>query len=726
MVKRGLSFLFALMFLFSINIKADEGMWLLSLIGKNYQQMKAQGLKLTPEDIYNVNNASLKDAVIGLGNENQPFGFFCTGEIISSKGLVLTNHHCGFGQIQAHSSVEHDYLKDGFWALNYDQEFPADGMVMTRLVSMKDVTAKTLEGVTNEMSETERADKIASNKKAIIKEAKKGTKFGADVKTMFAGNQFFLFIYETFKDIRLVGAPPQSVGKFGGDTDNWMWPRHTGDFSMFRIYANAENKPAKYSKDNVPYKPIHHLPVSIKGVEKGDFAMVMGFPGSTERFLTSYGVKEALDITNPTTVKIRTEKLRLMKEDMNTSDKIRIQYASKYAQTANYWKYFQGQSRGLKKLHIYDEKKELENNLEVWINKDEARKAKYGEAIPLISKYYAGNEKQQLAYTYLLEALIQGPEIILFPIQFRQFAGLLDNPKDNVELIKKNAAKAKEKSKEHWKDYNLPTDKKIFASLLRMYHKNVPANYQLPIFKDVVDKKFKGDFNKFAEVVYKKSVFASEENFNKFMDNPTKKTLEKDYGYIIMKQTIDTYFKLGGGKSEEFKKGKRLFEAALLEMNSDKNYYPDANSTIRLTYGNVGDYQPADAVHYDYFTTTKGILEKEDPSNDEFIVPAKLKKLILAKDYGRYVDKDGSLHVAFTTNNDITGGNSGSPVINGSGELIGIAFDGNWEAMSGDIVFEKRLQKCIDVDIRYVLFIIDKLGGAHNLINEMNIVADNK
>jgi len=722
MIKRGLSLLFALMFIFSVNVKADEGMWLLSLIGKNYQQMKAQGLKLTPEDIYNVNHASLKDAVVGLGNAQQPFGFFCTGEIISSKGLVLTNHHCGFGQIQAHSSVEHDYLKDGFWALNYDQEFPAEGMVMTRLVSMEDVTAKALEGVTDAMSETERADKIASNKKAIIKDAKKGTKYGADVKTMFAGNQFFLFIYETFKDIRLVGAPPQAVGKFGGDTDNWMWPRHTGDFSIFRIYANKDNKPAKYSKDNVPYNPVHHLPVSIKGVEKGDFAMVMGFPGSTERFLTSYGVKEALDISNPTTVKIRTEKLRLMKEDMNTSDKIRIQYASKYAQTANYWKYFQGQSKALKKNHIYEKKQAQEKKLQEWINSNDERKAKYGQAFPLISKFYEDNKSQQLAYTYLLEALIQGPEIILFPMQMRQFAGLLENPKENAELIKKNADKAKESSKEHWKDYNLPTDKKIFASLLDMYYKNVPAEYQLPIFKDVVAKKFKGNFTKFADEVYKKSIFASEENFNKFMDKPTKKALSKDYAYILMQQTIDTYFKLGGGKTDDFRKGKRLFEAALMEMNPDKLYYPDANSTIRLTYGNVGDYQPADAVHYDYFTTTKGILEKEDPTNDEFIVPKKLKELILNKDYGQYIDKDGTMHVAFTTNNDITGGNSGSPVINGNGELIGTAFDGNWEAMSGDIVFEKKLQKCIDVDIRYTLFIIDKLGGAHNLIEEMTIV----
>ena len=722
MIKRGLSFLFAIMFMLSTNVKADEGMWLLSLIGKNYQQMKAQGLKLTPEDIYNVNNASLKDAIIGLGNENRPFGFFCTGEVISNKGLVLTNHHCGFGQIQAHSSVEHDYLKDGFWALDHSQELPAEGMVMTRLVSMEDVTTKTLEGITDDMSETDRAEKIAANKKAIITAAKKDSKFGADVKTMYAGNQFFLFRYETFKDIRLVGAPPSSVGKFGGDTDNWMWPRHTGDFSMFRIYANSENKPSKYSKDNVPYKPLHHLPVSIKGMEKGDFAMVLGFPGSTERFLTSYGVKEALDISNPTTVKIRTEKLRLMKQGMNTSDKIRIQYAAKYAQTANYWKYFQGQSKALKKNKIYEKKQAQEKELQNWINSNDERKAKYGQTFPLISKYYEENKTQQLAYKYVLEALIQGPEIILFPMQIRQFAGLLDSPKENEELIKKHSLKSKESAKEHWKNYDLQTDKNIFAALLEMYSKDVPEEFQLDMFKNVVAKKYKGNFSKFAEDVYSKSIFASEENFNKFMDKPSKKVLDKDLAYILMNETIKTYYKLGGGKSDDFKKGKRLFEAGLLAMSTDKNYYPDANSTIRLSYGNVGDYQPADAIHYDFFTTTKGILEKEDPNSDEFNVPSKLKELILNKDFGQYADKDGTMHVAFTTNNDITGGNSGSPVINGNGELIGTAFDGNWEAMSGDIVFEDDLQKCINVDARYTLFIIEKLGGAKNLIDEMTIV----
>ncbi len=722
MVKKNLILIFAFIFAFGINVKADEGMWLLSLIGKNYEQMKAQGLKLTPEDIYNINHASLKDAVVGLGNENYPFGFFCSGEIISSQGLVLTNHHCGYGQIQAHSSVEHDYLKDGFWAYSKDQELPAEGMVMSRLVRMEDVTDKILSQIPDTANEEQRNAIVSKISQEIIKEAQKDSEYGADVKPMFEGNQYFLFIYETFKDIRLVGAPPESVGKFGSDTDNWMWPRHTGDFSIFRIYTDKDNKPAKYSQDNKPYKPVHHFPISLKGVKEGDFAMVMGFPGSTERYLTSYGVKSAIDVTNPSTVKIRAEKLRLMKEDMDKDPKIRIQYASKYAQTANYWKYFIGQTKALKANHIYEKKVELENKLTNWINQDSKRKEKYGQALPLLKKYYNENKDEILTNTYFIEAIYQGGEINMFPAKLYRFEALLDKPKENAELIKKQAARIKEAAKEHWKDYNLSTDKKIFAALFKMFFDNVPEKYHLPIYKDVIKKKFKGDFNKFADALYKKSIFADEKRFNAFLDNPSKKVLDKDWAFQIMKQSYDLYFKLQGGSKDDYDKGQRLFEAALMEMQPNKLFYPDANSTIRLTYGNVKAYKPRDAVFYNYFTTTQGILEKEDPNNPEFVVPSKLKDLILNKDYGQYVDKDGTMHLAFLTTNDITGGNSGSPVINGNGELIGTAFDGNWEAMSGDIAFDNNLQRCINVDIRYTLFIIDKLGGAKNLIEEMDLV----
>jgi len=718
--------------LFSTSLtRADEGMWLLSLIGKNYEEMKAKGLKLTAEDIYNINHSSVKDAIVGLGSIQAPFGFFCTGEIISSKGLVLTNHHCGYGKIQAHSTTEHNYLLDGFWAADFTDELPNEGMTMTRVVSMKDVTKQIVAKLNEKMTETERHQEIQKISQEIIKEAKEKNKdYGYDVKSMFEGNQFFLYTYEVFKDIRLVGTAPASIGKFGGDTDNWMWPRHTGDFSIFRIYTNQDNKPAKYSTDNKPYDALHHLPVSIKGVQPGDFAMVLGFPGSTERYLTSYGIRQALDITNPTTVKIRDLKLKIMKSYMNKSEKIFLQYASKHAQTANYWKYFQGQSKGLKRLHVFEQKQALEKQFTDWLNKNETRKEKYGQALPMLDKYYSSNKEYALAKTYLFEAIFQGPEIIMLPFQFRQFAGVLANKpkeKDKLEnwnkLIAGMAKELKDGLKDHWKDYNFDTDKSLFEGLVGMYAKNVPDSLQLSVIVEA-NKKYKGNFKKYAEYIYKKSIFASEEKMNKFFEKPSSKILSKDPIFKYIDPIIEQYMKFMGG-SDDYDRGMRLFEAGLIEMQPNKNFYPDANSTQRLTYGNVGAYDPRDGVHYKYFTTIDGIMEKEVPGSkksDEFYVEPKLKELWKNKDYGQYADKDGNLHVCFLTNNDITGGNSGSPVINANGELIGTAFDGNWEAMSGDIAFEHKLQKCINLDIRYTLFIIDKFGGAHRLIEEMDIV----
>ncbi len=719
-MKKILSIAFGIVLMININAKADEGMWLLSLMNKSYSEMKAQGFQLTAEDIYSVNQSCLKDAIAGLSNDDRPFGFFCSGEIISDQGLMLTNHHCGFGNIQAHSSPENDYLKDGFWAMSKEEELINEGLCVSILQRMEDVTDKVLADVTADMSEKDRDEAIRKAAEAIEAESVKDTHYAASVKNMFEGNKFYLFIYETYKDIRLVGAPPSAIGKFGGDTDNWMWPRHTGDFSMFRIYMGKDGKPATPSKENVPYKPKHHLPVSVKGVEKDDFAMVMGFPGTTERYLSSYGIEEALEISNPSAVKIRTKKLELMKEDMNSSDKIRIQYAAKYAQTANYWKYYQGQSKGLKKLKVYDQKKALEDEFQAWADADTSRKAKYGDALSLIEKKYMNKEKS-LALQYLFEGMFSGGEITMFAYNAMGLYGQLKAEEKDQEGIDAAIASIKTAAEEHFKDYNVGTDKKIFKALTEMFYNDVPKEYHIDIFT-TIEKKYKGDFQKFTDDMFAKSVFASKEKLDAFLAKPSVKVLEKDLAFKTMKSVLNLYFQ--SGESEDFHKGRRLFIAGLIEMKQDKNFYPDANSTIRCTYGQVGDYEPMDAVYYNYFTTIDGIMEKEDPSVDEFVVPAKLKELYKAKDFGQYADKDGNLHVCFTTNNDITGGNSGSGVINGNGELIGTAFDGNWEAMSGDIAFEKNLQKCINVDIRYTLFIIDKFAGAKHLVDEMTIVRE--
>ncbi|OFX39795.1 MAG: peptidase S46 [Bacteroidetes bacterium GWA2_32_17] len=706
---------------FTSTVKADEGMWILSLIHKNYEDMKKQGFKLTADDIYNINKASLKDAICGLSNERSSMGFFCSAEIVSGQGLLLTNHHCGYESIQNHSSVEHDYLSDGFWAFSKDQELSNDEMCASFLVRIDDVSDRVLKDVTEDISYDKRQTLINKAIKEIVKESKKDNSYNIEVKDMFAGNQYFLFVFETFKDVRLVGAPPSSVGKFGGDTDNWMWPRHTGDFSMFRVYCGPDGKSAKYSKDNIPYQPKEFLPVSIKGVDKGDFAMVMGFPGQTERYMTSFGVKEKIEILNPAAIKIRTKKLDLMKQDMDASSKVRIQYASKYAQTANYWKYFIGESKGLRKLNIIGQKQELEKQFTDWVNVSPDRQKLYGNILSIIEKKYNESKEKSLAYQYVIEGLFQGGEIIVFPLQSMQLYRALSAEKPDAATIKTFTDNLREAGKSYFKDYNPITDKKIFAALLKIYYEDVPQAYQLEIFS-TVQKKYKGDFDRYAEDVFKKSIFADETRFSAFLDKPSKKTLDNDMAFAVSQQALQQYFSLGNSASDEFENATRLFEKGIMEMQAGKLFYPDANSTIRLTYGTVGDYKPADAINYNYYTTLSGIIEKEDSTNEEFVVPAKLKELYNKKDFGQYSLPNNDLRVCFTTNNDITGGNSGSAVINGNGELIGIAFDGNWEAMSGNIAFENTLQKCINVDIRYVLFIIDKYAGAHNLINEMKLV----
>lgn len=712
----------------------DEGMWLPMLIERlNYVDMQKMGLHLTAEELYNVNNASLKDAIVGLANEQSPTSHFCTAEVVSDKGLLLTNHHCGFDAIQSQSSIEHDYLTNGFWAFSNKEELRCEGVTASFLVRMEDVTAKVLAELKDNMTEDERDAAIKKISGKLEKEASEKGKYEADVKSFFDGNEFYLFVYVIYKDVRLVGAPPSAIGKFGGDTDNWMWPRHTGDFSMLRIYSAPDGSPAAYSENNIPLKPKHHLPISLKGVKKDDFAMIWGYPGTTDRYLTSYGVQMALEQSNPTTVAVRTKKLELMKEDMDADPKVKLQYASKYAQSANYWKYFIGQTKGLKRLDVFEKKQQIEKDFTQWVVTDEARKAKYGEALQMIADGYKDYKKYNLSMKYLEEAVFQGPEFIYFSFGAFQLYMKLKAQNDAKDKtvkasydgdIKTMASDFKPEVEKFFKDYNLPTDKKLFVALLKMYYDNIPKEQWPDIFTTDAEKKFKGDFNKWANEVYSKSILVDKNKLMAFLDKPTYKVLVNDPGFRITLSMVTCIRGLYGSMGDleaKINHGNRLFVAGLREMNADKKFYPNANSTMRMTYGKVLDYFPADAVHYNYYTTLKGVMEKEDPSNDEFIVPAKLKQLYEAKDYGRY-GKNGEMPVCFIANLDITGGNSGSPVINGDGQLIGIAFDGNWEAMSGDIAYEPAIQRTICVDIRYVLFVIDKYAGAKNLVDEMTIV----
>ena len=697
-------------------VKADEGMWIPLLINKNIVEMQKLGLKLSAEDIYSVNHSSLKDAII-------IFGRGCTGEIISPEGLILTNHHCGYGSIQKVSTSEFNYLDDGFWATSKEEEIPIEGLTVKFLVRMQDVTAETLSGVLDNMSDEEKDATRKDNIKGLVEQATKDSHYSAIVESMFAGNEYYLFVYETFNDIRLVGTPPESIGKFGADTDNWMWPRHTGDFSMFRVYTGADGKPAEYSAENIPLKPKHYLPVSVSGYQEGDFAMILGNPGSTQRYLSSFGVDLAVNQSNMTIVNIRAEKLRIMKQGMDADEAVRLQYSSKYAGTANYWKYFIGQTKGLKKLKVKEKKMAEETEFTQWLNSNPQAMAKYGEALNYIEEAYEVIEQYNLAYWYFREAIYRGPEILGYAYSFKNLSALLAEKETPAADIEKEIKKLQGNIEPHFKDYNIDIDRNMFASMMQMYHENVPLDQQ-PVYLLGMDKKFKGDYTAYAEYVFEKSIFDDPNKVKEFLSDPKHKTLEKDPALVAIKAFFESYYDMKAKTKEantNRTKGKKLYIAGLQEMNPGKNYYPDANFTMRLTYGTVEGYHPSDAIYYNYFTTMDGIIQKEDPDNWEFTVPEKLKQLYYEKDFGPYAE-DGVMKVCFLTNHDITGGNSGSPVINGKGELIGLAFDGNWEAMSGDIAFENNIQRTINVDIRYVLFIIDKFAGAKNIIDELTLV----
>ncbi len=637
-------------------------MWIPMLVDRmNYEDMQKLGLKLTAEEIYSINQSSLKDAIV-------QFGRGCTGEIVSDQGLLLTNHHCGYGQIQYHSSIEHDYLTDGFWAMSLEEELPNPGLTVKFLVRMEDVSADMNSQLTAEMTEDQRNAKIAEVTKQLTDKAVENTHYTAQVGSFFGGNEFYLFVYETFLDVRFVGAPPSSIGNFGDDTDNWMWPRHTGDFSIFRVYSGPDGKPAEYSKNNIPLKPKHFLPISLDGYKEGDFSMIMGYPGSTNRYLPSFGVDMAINTTNPSVVKIRQEKLDIIRAVTSVNDEVRIKYATKDARISNYWKYFIGQTRGLKRLKVYDKKVGIEEQFRNWTGSTPALDQKYGTALADIEAAYSLISKYALATVYYQEAALRGPEIITFAGSFKTLAGELSNKNPDQAKINELVASLKKQAEGYFKDYYLPVDQKTFISMMKLFHEDVPLDQQPEYFVSTM-KKYKENYDLYASEVYSKSIFTSPEKVNAFLDKPGMKTLDKDPAYQAYLAFSDKFNEIQKTKAEanaRLARGNRLFIAGLREMNPEHKYAPDANSTMRLTYGTVEGYHPADGAYYDYFTTLEGVMEKEDPSNYEFVVPEKLKSLYQAKDYGRYAE-NGALHTCFLTNHDITGGNSGSPVINANG-----------------------------------------------------------
>ena len=736
-MRRFLSFALAFLLLLSSSfLRADEGMWLLSLIGKNYKQMKALGFKLTPEDIYSINHSSMKDA-IGAMN-----GGMCTMELVSPQGLLLTNHHCAYHSIQQLSTLENNYLRDGYWAYSFKEELPVPDMTVWFLVRMEDVTDKVLKEVSEQMSEKERDAIIYKVSQRLIEEAKENDDYHVQVKEMFDGNQYFLFVYRVYKDVRLVGAPPEAVGKFGGDTDNWMWPRHTGDFAMFRIYTAPDGSPAEYSPDNIPMESKYYLPISLKGLEEGDYTQIMGFPGSTSRYLTTWEVKNVMTHENAIRIKVREQKLSILKSYMDKDPKIRLQYASKYASSANYYKYSIGQNRDLVRLKVIKQKKKVQKEFMQWVKADKKRVERYGDALKMIREALKKSSDLDIAKNYWFEAIYLGPEIIREALRVMRAV----NGQSNAEEIEQAKKELLDYANEFFENYNSQIDKELFVKLLQLYKDNVKPKYY-PNFLKNIDQE--GGIKKYADKLYSQSFLTDKERFVKVIEDLDSQKILLDPGILLAQSALNFYYDLQSQMEDyeyQRKTGRRLFMEGYMAMKKEKNpnylFYPDANSTERLTYGTVKGYYHEEnpnfyttrdsydpnTKYFKPFTVIDTYLEKEKyykgtPYEKEFIVPDKLRKLIENKDFGPYADpKLGTIITCFLTNNDITGGNSGSPVINGNGELIGVAFDGNWEAMSGDIEFDEDLQRTICVDIRFVLFMIDKYGGAKRIIDEMKII----
>ncbi|MDL2311385.1 S46 family peptidase [Bacteroidales bacterium OttesenSCG-928-B11] len=705
--------LFVAIFFLLFNAKADEGMWLPYLLNRqNVESMEALGCKLTPEEIFSFNKSSIKDAIV-------QFGRGCTGEIISAEGLLLTNHHCGLSQVQSHATPEKDYLTDGFWAYSKAEELPNPDLTVSFLIAVQDVTDIILKNVKDNMILKNREETIQKAIESLKKSPPKESYQRIDIVPFYHGNQYIMFTYDVYSDVRLVGCPPWGIGKYGADTDNWTWPRHKGDFCLFRVYTDVNGKPAAYSKNNIPLKPKHFLPISLKGVKEGDFAMILGYPGSTDRYMPSQGVEMIINETGPAIVKCRSEKLAVYRKHMDADPAVFIKYASKQASVSNYWKYYIGQVKQLQRNKVTEKKQEVEKGFTNWVNTDPARKNKYGNVLSEYESQYKQLRKYEKAMVYHREAGYRGSEAVAFSAQFLVINNFILSKKE--EEIQSRLTGLSTAAEKYFKDYDYELDREATIALLKLFYQDIQPDMLPPILK----KEGAKDIQKYVNLTFSKSIFTSQERFQKWAQKPY--DLSKDPVFALMRDFYISYYDLQNAVADaqlRIREADRLLMAGLMEMQPDANFYPDANFTMRLTYGSIESYSPSDAVHYDFQTDLGGVMEKEIPGNWEFDVPADLKKIYEQKEYGRYANEDNRLIVNFISTNDITGGNSGSPVIDGEGNLIGLAFDGNWEAMSGDISFEQEVQRTISMDARYLLLVIDKMANAQNIMRELKIVTE--
>ena len=700
---------------------AGEGMWIPMLLQQlNEKEMHEMGLNISADDIYSINHSSLKDAIL-------LFGRGCTSEIISNEGLLLTNHHCGFGQIQKHSSVEHDYLTDGFWAMSKAEELPNPGLTATLMIEMREVTSEVFNGVNDEMTESARSAMIKDNIKSLVEGFEKDSEYKAKIVPFFKGNQYYMVISQVFKDIRLVGAPPSNIGKFGGDTDNWMWPRHTGDFSLFRIYVDKDGKPAEYSEDNVPYTPKYHFPISIKGVDEGDFTFVFGYPARTNEYLPSFALELITEVGNPQKIKLRQTRLDIFSKYQNKDPKVRIQYASKYARVSNYWKKMIGESKGVKRMKAIETKQAYEIEFEDWVNSSDYTKDEYSGLIESFEKTYTELRPYSLARDYFSESAM-AMEIIRFSSRFRKLIEISQNKDIAEEDLNKEIEKLKKYSASFFKDYYKPIDKEVMAEMLKYYDQNIESDFK-PEFFSEIHSKYNGDHAKYTNYIFEKSIFDNENLVNSLLNDYGKKSYKKilkDPAYKISDEFVGIYISKIKGQftyvNAKLDSLQRRFMKAQMEMEPAKRFYPDANFTLRVSYGNVNGFSPKDAVYYKHFTTLEGIMEKENPDIYDYVVEEKLKDLYLNKDYGKYAASDGSMRVAFAASNHTTGGNSGSPVMDADGNLVGVNFDRCWEGTMSDLVYDPTVCRNISLDIRYFLFIVDKFAGAGYLVEEMDLV----